>query len=195
MVKLILFPRRRPALLLLVLAGSLSCGGDLNFDFPRPAQPLETTLYDLVAGPVDRPSGFDVVAGRGRGLPRSVRVDQSGEWDVAFALLDGQAVWLPRGFFESAKPSAGIVELNRAFDEILEAPADRELFERENPVPVSVGSVYVIRSRNDPALNLPCRLFAKLGVEAIEGDPVRVRFRYLWNPNCDQRNLTPAEEP
>ncbi len=183
---------RLPRVALLVLVPSLAaCGEDLNFDFERPGEPIEAVLFDLVDGPLDRPSAFNVVSGRGSGLPRVVQVDQTGEWDFAFAVLDGEPVWLPQGFFAGAEPSPGILRLDRGFDEIVEVPGDRTLYEDEQPVPAEVGAVYAIRSRPDPSLSLPCRLFAKVEVLSLEGDPMRIRFRSLWNPNCDQRNVTP----
>jgi hypothetical protein len=182
---------RRASVILLALA-LVSCGRDITTDFRRPGEPLDGTLYDLVAGPIDRASAYNIVSGRGFGVPRTVRVDQSDQWDIAFAILDGQPVWLPRGYFEALEPSSGVLELARAFDEVTTAPADKTLYEAENPVPITVGNTYVIRSRNDPTLSLPCRIYAKIGVEAIQRNPDRIDFIVLWNPNCDRRDLTPG---
>lgn len=181
---------RRCAVFVLALTPVLSCGDD-DFDFPRPTEPLETTVFDLLEGPVDRASAFDVVVGRGQGAPRAVRVDQSGQWDIAFAEMGGQTVWLPRGFFESNEPSSGITQLDRGFEEVTNVPGGSEDYEEIDPVPASAGAVYAIRSRSDPALALPCRVFAKLEVLSIEPDPARVLFKFLWNPNCDDTNVTP----
>jgi len=171
---------------------ALACGSDLDPSFRRPSEPLEATLFDIFAGPIDRPSAFDVLPGGGRiGTPVPVRVDQTDQWDVAFAIVNGEAVWLPRGFFAGFEPSSGIVGLDRGFDEVDRVPEDRDLYQTEGPIPVTLGTTYAIRSRSDPALSLPCRIFAKLVVDELETDPARVRFRYLWNPNCDQRVVTP----
>ncbi len=147
-----------------------------------------------MAGPIDRPSGFNVVSGRSAGSPGSVRVDESDRWDVAFAVLDGAPVWLPRGFFDGLEPSSGILRLTVAFDQVREVPENRDLYETRQPVPISEAAVYAIRSRQDPTLSLPCRLYAKLEVLSIQGDPAQVRFRFLWNPNCDDRNVTPGDQ-
>lgn len=171
-----------------------ACSDPLSFDFPPPAEPFEATLHDLVDGPIDRPSAFDIVAGRGRGIPRAVRVDQTAAWDFVFAVQDGQPVWLPRGFFEGFEETGGIARLSRAFDEVREAPEQRERYEDREPVLISPGAVYAVRSRPDPSVSLPCRLFAKIEVLSVEIDPTRVRFRFLWNPNCDRRNLVVGEQ-
>ncbi len=188
-------PSTRRASVILLASALVSCGGDVTNSFPSPSEPVEATLYDLVAGPLDRASAYNIVAGRGFGVPIAVRVDQSDQWDVAFAVLDGQPVWLPRGYFEGLEPESGVLELARAFDEVTIAPEDRSLYETQSPVPITVGNTYIVRSRNDPALSLPCRVFAKIGVEAIQQNPDRIDFIVLWNPNCDDRDLTPRPSP
>lgn len=182
----------RIAVLALALGGATACGSDINTDWPRPSEPRDISLYDLVSGPIDRSSALNVVSGRSRGFPTAIRVDAIETWDVAFAVLDGEPVWLPRGFFEGFEPSSGILETDRDFDALTEAPEDRELYEAEDPVPMKEGFTYLIRSRSDPALSLPCRIYAKVRVDTILEDPARVDFVILWNPNCDNRNLTPS---
>ncbi|UCF20579.1 MAG: hypothetical protein JSU87_03970 [Gemmatimonadota bacterium] len=184
----------RAALLLLAAVALAGCGSDLDVDFTRPSEPEELTLFDLVAAPIDRPSGLNLLSGRGSGLPREVRLDQTPEWDVAFAQLEGQPVWLPRGFFETLEASSGIRELPLAFETVERVPEDLDEYETLEPVPVTVGGVYAIRSRPDPALSLPCNVYAKVVVDAVEGDPVRVQIRVLWNPNCDDTNVTPEPD-
>lgn len=171
-----------------------SCSYTANFDFTRPSTPVEATLYDLVAGPVDRPSAFNLVSGYGSGVPSTVRVDQVPTWDVAFAVQDGTPVWVPRGYFKGFTASAGVLAVDQAFEEVTEAPSDASLYDETTPTPVKDGGVYIIRSRPDESQSLPCRLFAKVEVQSIEGDPPRIQFRYLWNPNCGNRNLTPGAE-
>lgn len=172
----------------------LGCGDDLDTSFPRPTDALTITLYDLVTGPIDRQSALNMVSGRGLGIPRPVRVDESDQWDIAFATLDGEPVWLPRGYFQSLEVEAGIMALDRGFEEVERVPEDRTLYENMDPVPAEVGRVYAIRSRTDPGLSFPCHVYAKLVIDAIEGDPPRMRIRTLWNPNCDDQNVTPREQ-
>ncbi len=130
---------------------------------------------------------------RGTGIPRAVRLDETDQWDFAFAVLEGQPVWVPRGFFESLEATSGMVKLDAAFDQVTRVPRGRDPYEMKEPLLASEGNVYAIRSRADPALSFPCHIHAKIVVDAIEGDPLRVRFRVLWNPNCDDQNVTPRE--
>jgi hypothetical protein len=175
---------RTPALLIsLAVALSAACSSSSG------------TLYDLVNGPVDRPSALNVVSGRATGIPRSVRVDVADAWDVAFAVIDDEPVLLPRGWFEGIEPSSGILVLEEGFETITSLPDDSEAYETEEAVPITIGTVYAIRSRSDPSLSLPCHIYAKVVVDSIGGDPARALYRALWNPNCDDTNVTPEESP
>ncbi len=173
-----------------VVAGiSSASGGDVTFQFPLPPEPIESQLFDLVTGPIDRPSAVNVVAGRGRGLPRAVRVDLTEGWDLVFAVMEGEPVWLPRGFFDGLEASSGVVRIEGTFESVTSVPGDREVYITDEPVPIILDAVYAVRSRPDPAVLFPCRVFAKLRVLSIEGDPARATFEILWNPNCDDTNV------
>ena len=186
-------PARITVALLLTLGALISCGDSLDTSFPPPEIPFDATLYDLIAGPIDRSSAFDVVAAQGLNLPRTVRVDQTENWDIAFAAIEGEPFFLPRGFFETLAPSAGILEMQGDFENITLLPGDSEFYEYEEPVPVNPGSTYAIRSRPNPTLSLPCHIFLKLVVDSVGGDPMRISFRFLWNPNCDDTNVASGD--
>lgn len=173
----------------LVLLALTACGSTTNPTAPLPEEPVETVLYDLVDGPIDRPSALNVARGRGTGVPSLVRVDASAEWDMAFGMLDGQPAWFPRGFFEGFEVSSGVLELDQDFDDVTVVPSDADAYEDEQTVAITVGKTYAIRSRSDPSFSLPCRIYAKAEVLAVEGDPSRMDFRILWNPNCDETNF------
>lgn len=180
---------RLAAVALLSAVAVSGCDSATEISFPFPDEPLNGTLYDLVAGPIDRPSGLNVVSGRGNGSPNPLRVDASGRWDVAFAELDGVPVLLPRGYFEGLEESSGVRALGRSFDKVTEVTDMADGYETIEPTPLVVGATYAVRSRPDPALSLPCRVYAKLEVLDLEGDPARMQFRILWNPNCDRTNF------
>ncbi|NIR44109.1 MAG: hypothetical protein GWN99_06285 [Gemmatimonadetes bacterium] len=181
---------RLAAVALPSLAALTACGDSGDPSFPLPEEPLQTTLYDLVDGPIDRPSALNIVSGRGNGIPTTPRVDVSGQWDVVFAVIDGQPSLVPRGFFDGLEVSSGVRALQPSFDDVTVVTGEAENYEAVDPTPVAVGQTYAIRSRPDPSLSLPCRVYAKLEVLDLEGDPVRLQFRILWNPNCDETTFS-----
>ncbi|UCC82411.1 MAG: hypothetical protein JSW46_15705 [Gemmatimonadota bacterium] len=184
-------PRSHVALLLTVALGLVACGDELG-NISRPSSPIEVELVDLVDGPLNRANALNVVAGRGFSAPRVARVDDTDQWDITFAVVDGEPKWLPRGFFDGIELSAGIRVMQADFEDVELLPRDEESYELEQPLPATVGTTYGIRSRTDPTLSLPCHVFAKMVVDSIAGDPQRVWFRVLWNPNCDDANVTPG---
>ena len=181
---------RRAITVLLALLVVGACGEDTGTNWPRPTEPLELSMYNLVDGPIDRASAVNVISGVRSGFPLTARVDQTQQWDIAFGMIDGQPYWLPRGFFEGLEPTSGILAMEQDFDEINTAPEDRTLYEYIDPLPMTAGNTYIIRSRNDPTTELPCRIFAKVRVVSIQPDPAWMDFIILWTPNCDDTNLT-----
>jgi hypothetical protein len=166
-----------------------ACGNSNDPTRPLPEEPIDQTIYDLVDGPINRPSSLNVLAGR-TGVPRVVRVDNNENWDFSFGMLDGEPVWLPRGFFAGFPSSSGIVESDFDFDDVIFAPDNIDAYEFENPVQITVGKTYVLRSRPDPGLSITCVIYAKAEVLAVQGDPARLDIRVFWNPNCNETNLS-----
>jgi len=181
---------RRTIAVLLTLFVAGACSDDSATNWARPTEPLDLSLYDLIEGPIDRASAVSVVAGVGSGFPRTVRVDQSQQWDMGFGMIDGEPYWLPRGFFLALEPTSGILAMEQDFDEINTAPDDKTLYNYTKPMAMIAGATYIVRSRNDPSTELPCHIFAKVRVGSIQPDPAWMDFIILWNPNCDDTNLT-----
>ena len=179
----------RSALAVIGLAALTACGNSNNPSLPLPEDPVPRTIYDLADGPIDRPSSLSVLAGR-TGEPRVVRVDNSGEWDFSFGMLDGEPAWLPRGFFEGFEPSSGIAETALDFDDVILVPGEIDDYEFEQPVQITVGRTYALRSRPDPGLSVTCVVYAKAEVLEVHGDPARLEIRIFWNPNCNETNVS-----
>jgi hypothetical protein len=180
----------RAAALIAVLAGALAgCGSSNDASFPIPEEPAERTLYDLVDGPIDRASALNLASGRSGGLPTTWRVDVTDQWDFCFGVVDGEPSWLPRGFFTGFEVSSGVAELPLDFDDVRIVSSETEDYEDSEPVPITVGTTYALRSRPDPSVSVSCRIYGKAEILAIEQDPARIRVRIIWNPNCNATNL------
>ena len=180
----------RAAVVLIGASVLTACGDSSTPLFPIPDEPVDLTIYDLVGGPIDRPSALNVLTGRSSGVPTVLRVDAADQWDLSFGMIEGVPAWLPRGFFEGLDISSGVFELDVDFDDLTFVPSEDTLYVYEQPVNIEIGKTYAIKSRPDPTVSITCVLFAKAEVLAAEGDPARLVFRILWNPNCNENSLT-----
>lgn len=184
----------RAATLLAALV-TFGCGSD-DFLAPLPTQPREATLFDFFGPIIERPAAFDLATG-----PGPIRSDLTSQFDFVFAitrpgdagcfsgLAAGEPVFLPRGCFDALDAESGLMRSTRAFEEVVTASGTAEDYVRDTAVPVDSGAVYVLRSRPNPTISSTCRLYLKLEVLSIEPATGALAFRFLWNPNCNLRNL------
>lgn len=186
-----LLRRRTPALAALVALGILSlgaCGRD-PFQIDWVESPDTVLLYSLARPQLNLLSGFDFYNRIG------VRVEDSeatGNWDVAVDTRNGKIVLLAPGAL-GVDSRARVARIPGAtFAEVIEAPADTTLYTATSPVPVELGSVYVIRTRQGyGSFGRVCVYYAKM--EPLEIDPVggTLRFVYDSSPVCNDRKLIP----
>jgi hypothetical protein len=179
----------RAAVVLIGLGALTACGESTDALFPVPDEPVGLSMYDLMNGPINRPSALNVLTGRSSGVPTVLRVDAAEQWDLSFGMIEGVPVWLPRGFFEGLDISSGVFELDVDFDDVTFVPTEDTLYVYEQPVDIEVGKTYAIKSRPDPTVSITCVLYAIAEVLVVEGDPARLEFQILWNPNCNENSL------
>ncbi len=144
------------------------------------------TLHALLGTPISLPSGFDVV------LRQTARTDRQNEgFDIAFDIDEqNRALILTTGALGLSVQS-GIQMSDRAFDDITIAPlAD---YEREVPLTVEVGSVFIVRSRPSAS---GCVFFlgqlpryGKFKVLSLDVPTRQITLENLVNVNCGYRNL------
>ncbi len=181
-----IFPGRLAALLLLV-AMVAGCSDPFEpFLTPGPG-PEETELHDFTTGSLLDPAAFDLFT------RAPVRTDQSTSWDFVFAIDPDLGPTLQaRESVVGLESAAGIQTSNSDFDTLIRAPEGD--YTQSEPVPIAVGSVLAVRSRQSPSLVARCRVFGKLEILSIEGSPPAATIKYVVNPNCEQRNIEPEEE-
>ena len=174
------------------LAALLGACGDSTEPIliPLPEEPTQATVYDFVTGDILDPSAFDVIT-RSR-----VRTDQVSGWD--FVYFEDEAlgpVIVTRGsYFEDEDEQAGALVTTFPFDLVTEAPDEGYVI--QEPVPISTGDVFVVRSRSDRAFgNLRCRRYGKFLVEVIDAELGALTFSHIVNPNCENRDLDAGGEP
>jgi hypothetical protein len=170
--------------------GSVACGDD-PFQIDWVESPDTVLLYSLARPQLNLFSGFDFY----NRIP--VRIEDSeatGNWDVAVDTRNGRVVLLAPGAL-GVDSKARVARIpGTTFADVIEAPADTTLYTAKEPVPVELGSVYVIRTRQQfGSFGRTCVYYAKL--EPIEIDPVGgiLRFVFDASPSCNDRALIPPD--
>jgi hypothetical protein len=164
-----------------------ACGNSTEpIYIPVPDETGESVLFDVVTGNVLDPAAFDVITSS------AVRTDQFSGWDFLFQIAeDGSTLLWPRAAIVDEVEDAGLRAMSTTFEALREAPTGG--YVTGDSIPVSVGDVFAVRSRRDPAYgSIRCRRFAKIEVLALDPAAGTVTFQHLVNPNCEQRTLVPG---
>jgi hypothetical protein len=169
-------------------AGLYACGDDL-FNLRWVQNPDTAVLYSLSRPELNLPSAFNFI---GRASVRVESPTATGRWDVALDTMDGELVFLPPRALGIQSRAAVAALPGTSFDEVREAPADTLAYSRDQPVSIEAGTVYVIRTREEPgSFGTRCVYYAKL--EPIDIDPADgiLTFVFDASPACNNRRLVP----
>lgn len=179
------------ALLMVVLA---ACD-DPNAGLYDPIIREDTVDLAVPLADLDVPTALDVSYAtspvRGR-FPELV--GDAEEWDVAIRREEGRLMFVPAGVFGFNNPiggatTAGVTApLERAMDEVIQAPADSTLKSNESVAIVS-DRVYVVRSRATAASFSGCQNYAKMEALEIDAEAGLVKLRVIGNARCNDRRL------
>ena len=182
-----------PALVLALV--SSACDGD-PFEFIWFADPDTVVLYSLARPELNRLSAFNFNQ-RSRVHIEATGATGSGTW--RWTREAGQLVLL-------TPDALGITSLARiavlhgmTFDQVEEAPADTLVYSVVQPVPVQLGSVYVVRtdarsvSLGGLSLGGRCSYYAKLEPLALDVPEGMMEFVFDASPVCNDRRLIPRD--
>jgi hypothetical protein len=174
--------------LLAVTFLTTACGED-PFVVRWEESPRETLLYSLDREEMFRPSAFDMVR---RDEVILEAADAVGAWDFAVDRQDGALVLLPPqvlGLFSGA----GIAPIRQSrFQDVTEAPDDPAAFIEDAPVPLELGTVYVIRSREQRGtFGETCLYFGKIQPTNIDHVAGILYFLHDVSPVCNDPSLIP----
>jgi hypothetical protein len=127
-----------------------------------------------------------------------VEVEQpgaGGNWDVALGGTDTQLQLIPAAAFEGQATSrAAIAPITTTTYELLtEAPSDDAQYVA-TPVNVTLGGVYVIRTRRAPCGFTTGVKFGKIKVTAVDAAAGTATFSVVVNPYCNDRSFVPPED-
>jgi hypothetical protein len=180
---------RFAVLLSIVFASSAllgACEGDSLF----PDVALSVDTVTLTVPGVDQPSALDLVQAQPPFLllrrPELVRDAQ--EWDVALRRGTTGLQLRPQEIPASQLRGAGITVANQDYDAITEAPRGTSSYGND-PVAVTTGATYFIRSRQYPVQTVLCVNYAKAKIVAMDAAAGTAKIALTQNNNCDDERL------
>ncbi|MDH3272059.1 MAG: hypothetical protein OEN56_12035 [Gemmatimonadota bacterium] len=171
-----------------VLVASAACSDD-PFAFDWNDAPDTVQLYSLARPELNLVNAFNFL----QGSPVLVEAPQAtGSWDVAVDTRAGEIVLLPPGAL-NVVGAAKIAPLEgMTLDDVTRAPADTLVYIGDKPVPVRMGTIYVVRTnRQRGAFGRLCNYYAKLEAVTIDVAGGTLTFREVTNPVCNDRDLIP----
>jgi hypothetical protein len=177
------------AALVSAVAVSFTACGDDPFAFPWSDVPDTARIFSLARPELNLPSGFGFFDGVAFAIEAPTA---TGLWDAALDTRGDELVLLPPGAFGVSSRAGIVMYPNTLYADVMEAPADTALYERDGPVPVESGAIYVVRTNVRPgSFGSSCSYYAKLEPVAIDVVGGSLTFRYITSPICNSRDLVP----
>jgi len=180
------------ALLLPLLVGTWACEDD-PFKINWELSPDTVLLYSLARPEMNLYSAFDFVGQ----VPVRVEAPSAvGEWDMALDTQDGTLVFVPPPAIGLTNSTARIAPMgDLGYDDIRRAPRDTTLYIGDRPVPVEVGQLYVIRTRQKiGSWGSRCVYYGKMEPLTADAEAGILTFKYDVSPVCNDRKLIPPKK-
>lgn len=157
------------------------------------ANPTELILYSLARPELNLPSGANLYQ---KFTLRLESPSASGNWDIALDTRDGQLVFIDPSSVGIEGSTVRIATLaNRSFDDVLQAPGDSTEYVSDQAVPVSLNTVYVVRTNLYPGqFGQRCFFYSKLEPLVVDVAGGTVEFVVDTNPICRDRDLVPPND-
>jgi hypothetical protein len=174
-------------ILLAALAGA-ACQED-PFIVRWVEDPKEAVIYALDREELSRPSAFHMLHKEAIVIEDPL---SQGQWDFALDRQDGGMVFLPPRAL-GVVSRAGIAPIEGVdFAEVREAPGDTLLYSTRQPVPIVLGTIYVIRTHQQPgSFGQVCVYYGKVRPLEIDEEAGVLRFLHDVSPDCNNRSLVP----
>ena len=170
-----------------VLLGLATSACEDPFEIEWVEIPDTTLLYSMARPELNLVSAFDFLSGMGMPIES---VGATGQWDVVLDTWDGALVLSPPGVFGIESEARIAVLEDIGFWDVERAPSDTTLYVRDASVPLVMGNVYVIRTREiTDAYGSACFYHVKLEPLIIGLEDQTLNFQYLLNPNCNSFRL------
>lgn len=180
---LILFP---------LLAPVTACDDDL-YTINWEERPDTAYLFSLARPELNLLSAFDFISR----IPVKIESpNATGRWDMVLDTKDGGLVLLPPEAVGIPSSKARIIPMGDVdFEDVRKAPSDTTKYIGDEAVPVQVGHVYVIRTRQQSGgYGQLCVYYGKF--EPLEQDIATGTMSFLFDvsPVCNSRKLYPPKD-
>lgn len=179
-----------PALAVPLLLGFSACD-DNPFLIRWEENPDTVLLYSLARPELNLLSGFDFVR------RVSVRIESpssADQWDLALDTQNGDLVFLPPGALGVTSSARVAVMEGSDFEDVRRAPSDSTAYVSDKPVPVALGTTYVIRTRQSVGVyGQSCLYYGKFQPLAKDLEAGSVTFQFDVSPVCNDRKLFPPK--
>jgi|TARA_B110000438_G_scaffold159471_1_gene152707 hypothetical protein len=168
--------------------GVAACGDD-PFAFDWTDNPDTVLLYSLARPELNLVSAFSFF----KGIPVQVEAaGVTGSWDLAVDTRANELVLLPPGALNVIGKAAISTLENMTLADVTEAPADTLDYVDDQPVPVTMGTVYVVKTnRAKGSYGQTCVYYAKLTPVIIDVTGGTLTLEYVTNPVCNSQDLVP----
>jgi hypothetical protein len=176
------------ALAAAIVVGTVACGDD-PFAFNWSDRPDTVQIYSLARPEQNVQSAFNFYT---RSSLDVSRPSSTGNWDLAVDTDGDDLVLLPPGALGVASRARIAAIEGMTLDDIVEAPTDTLAYVGADPVPVRLGTIYVVRTgQRTGSFGTRCVYYAKMEAVEVDVPGGRLRFRHVTNPVCNDRRLTP----
>lgn len=185
-------PRRTSIALALaaVTLTSVACGDD-PFQIDWQLAPARVLLYSLARPELNLPSAYNL------NRRRTVQIESpgaTGTWDFAVDTREGELVFITPTVLGIESRAGIATRPNETFEDIREAPADSAAYVTDEPVPIQVGTLYVVRTGESPgAFGARCVYYGKVRALNLDLVTESVEIEFDTNPVCNDRALVPPE--
>lgn len=178
------------ALVVAVPAFAGACGDD-PFQINWVSSPDTVLIYSLARPELNLPAGFNF---HGGDLVRVEGPQSTGLWDVAVDTRGNEMVFLPPGALGVSSRARITTLPDMSFLDVTEAPSDTLVYVADQPVPIRLGTIYVVRTgRSAGVFSSSCVYYAKLEPLVIDPAGGTLSFVYEDSPVCNSLRLIPPD--
>lgn len=179
-------------ILLPLVAPVTACDDDL-YKVDWKERPDTAFLFSMARSELNLLSAFDFIS---RIPVRIESPNATGRWDMVLDTKEGSLVLLPPEAVGISDSKARIIPMGDVpFEDVRKAPSDTTKYIGDEPVPVQIGHVYVIRTRQQSgAYGRLCVYYGKFEPLEQNVESGTLSFLFDVSPVCNSRKLYPPKD-